>query len=213
MPVPPPQSLAVVAGQGQAVLDTTALQPGRHLITVGYASTSGNFATTSASPVLTEIIFPVDAQVLTVANTSSSPSVSGSLPWAVAQADASNVATVITFATQSGQAFATPQTITLEAPLVVSDTNSIGMEGPSWGVTLVGDYRQSRFPILSVAQAASLLIQDVSIGTQSPGANGDLQVAGVLDVFAHGREPGIGLEHYGRRHDRSWRPDGDRRHA
>ena len=52
------QPLAVVAGQDQAVLDTTTLAPGRHVITVGYTSASGNFAMTSASPVLTEIDFP-----------------------------------------------------------------------------------------------------------------------------------------------------------
>ena len=51
-------SLAVVDGQEQAVFDTTTLAPGRHLITVGYASASGNFAMTAASPVLTEIDFP-----------------------------------------------------------------------------------------------------------------------------------------------------------
>ncbi|MGA2258563.1 MAG: autotransporter-associated beta strand repeat-containing protein, partial [Thermoguttaceae bacterium] len=179
------QSLAVVDGQDQAVLDpdTTTLPLGRNLITVCYTSASGNFSMTSASPVLTEIIFPANAQVLTVDNMSSDPSVSGSLPWAVGQANASSVATLITFATGSGQAFATPQTITLERPLDVTDANSIGIEGPSSGVTLVGDYSQSRFPILSVAQPANLLIQDVSIGTQTPGANGDLQVAGVLDAF------------------------------
>ena len=177
------QSLTVVAGQDQAAFDTTTLPLGRQLITVSYTSSSGNFAMTAASPVLPEIIFPNNAQVLTVANSSSDPSVAGSLPWAVAQADASNVATVITFAAQSGQAFATPQTITLEATLNLSDANSVLMEGPPCGVTLVGDYSQSRFPILSVAQEANILIQGASIGTQSPGTNGDLQVAGVLDAF------------------------------
>ena len=129
------QPLAVVGGQDQAVfsLDTTTLPLGRHLITVGYTSASGNFAMSSASPVLTEIIFPADAQVLTVDNTSSDPTCRGSLPWAVAQADASSVATLITFASGSGQAFATPQTITLEAPLDVTDANSVGIEGPSCG--------------------------------------------------------------------------------
>jgi autotransporter-associated beta strand protein len=175
--------LAVVAGEDQSVLDTTTLPPGKQLITVGYTSSSGNYATTGSSPVLTEIIFPANANTLTVDNASSDPTVTGSLPWAVAQADASNAATIINFATASGQAFATPQTITLEAPLNLTDANSIGIEGPSWGVTLVGDYSQSRFPTLSVAQNANILVQGVSIGTQSPGANGDLQVAGVLDVL------------------------------
>jgi autotransporter-associated beta strand protein len=182
-PMPNPQSLAVVDGQDQAVLDTTMLTPGMHSITVDYRSASGNFAMTPASPVLTEIVFPADANVLTVTNTSNDPSVENSLPWAVAQANASNVATVITFATQSGQAFATPQKITLETPLDVTDTNCVGIEGPSWGVTLVGDYSQSRFPILSVAQNAGVSIEGVNIGTQNPGANGDLQVAGVVDVI------------------------------
>jgi len=177
------QSLAVVAGQDQVMFETSTLVPGEHRITVGYTSASGNYATTSASPVLTELVFPSDASVLTVTNTSSDPTVSGSLPWAIAQVDASNAATVITFATGSGQVFATPQTITLEAPLEMSDTNLVAIEGPSWGVTLVGDYSKSRFPILSVAQGAGISIQGVSIGTQRPGANGDLQVAGVLDVL------------------------------
>jgi len=177
------QPLTFAAGQNQAVLDTTTLAPGRHLISVGYASASGNYAMTSASPVVTETIFPANATILTVANTSSNPNVAGSLPWAVAQADASNAAAVITFASGQGQAFATPQTITLAAPLNLTDTSPVGIEGPSWGVTLVGDYSQSRFPILSVAQAANLAVQGVIIGTQSPGANGDLHVAGVLDVL------------------------------
>ena len=50
-------------------------------------------------------------------------------------------------------------------------------------MTLVGDYSQSQFPLLAVTQDAAVGILDVSIGTQSPGANGDLQVAGVLDVL------------------------------
>ncbi len=175
--------LAVVNGQDEAAYDTATLPPGRHVITVGYTSTSRNFAMTSASPVLTEMIFSTDPTVLTVDNTSSDPSVAGSLPWAVAQADASNTATEIEFATGSGEAFATPQTITLAASLDVSDTASIGIEGPSWGVTLVGDYSQSRFPLLSVAQDAAISLQDVNVGTPIPGANGDLAVAGVLDVL------------------------------
>src|ERR1019366_8369517 len=137
----------------QAVL-ATPLALGRRRITLSYASASGNFAMTSASPVLTEIVFPAGAQVLTVANTSSDPNVAGSLPWAVAQANASNAATVITFASGEGQAFATPQTIILAAPLAVNDANSVGIEGPPSGVTVVGDYSQSRFPVLSVAQVA-----------------------------------------------------------
>ena len=177
------QPLAVVAEQDQAVLNTTTLPLGRNVITMGYTSADGNYVMASISPVLTEIIFPADAQVLTVDSTSSDPTVSGSLPWAVAQADASNLASVIAFASASGQTFATPQTITLEAPLDLTDAKSVAMEGPSWGVTLVGDYSQSRFPILSVAQDANLLMQGVSIGTQVPGANGDLQIVGVLDVF------------------------------
>jgi len=97
------------------------LRLGRNLITLGYTSASGNSSMPSRSAALTEIIFPANAQVLTLVNTSSNPSVSGSLTWAVAQADANNVATVITFATQSGQGFATPQMITLGAPLDVTD--------------------------------------------------------------------------------------------
>ena len=177
------QPLAVVGVQDQAVFDTTVLPSGRQLITAGYTSSSGNFAMTAASPVLTEIVFAADASVLTVTSTSSDPTVAGSLPWAVAQADAGNAAAVISFATDAGQAFATPQTITLEAPLDLSDANSVAIEGPAWGVTLVGDYSESRFPVLSVAQATNLLIQGVNIGTQAPEAKGDLQVAGVLDVL------------------------------
>ena len=174
------QPLAVVNGQDQAVLDSTTLAVGRHVITASYASSSGNFAMTSAAP-LTEIVFPADATVLTVDSTSSDPTVEGSLPWAVAQADASNAAAVITFASAASQPFATPQTITLEAALDLTDAKSVLMEGPPSGVTLVGDYSESRFPVLSVEQAANILIQGVSIGMQNPGANGDLQVAGVFD--------------------------------
>jgi autotransporter-associated beta strand protein len=177
------QSLATVAGQDQAVLDLTALAPGEHVITASYTSTGGNFAASSASPVLIEMIYPSDTIDLTVVNTSSDPTVAGSLPWAVAQADESSVATVITFASGSGQVFATPQTITLEASLDLSGANLVGIEGPSSGVTLVGDYSQLRFPVLIVAQDAAISIRGVDIGTRSPGANGDIQVAGVLDVI------------------------------
>jgi autotransporter-associated beta strand protein len=177
------QPLAVVDGQDEAVFDTATLASGVHAITVGYTSASGNFATISAPPVLTELVFPSGAEVLTVDNTSGDPAVADSLPWAVAQADASNVAAVIGFAAGSGQAFATPQTVTLEATLDVTDTNLVAIEGPASGLTLVGDYSQSRFPVLSVAQGAGVLLRGVSVGTQSPGANGDLQVAGVLDVL------------------------------
>jgi hypothetical protein len=177
------ESLAVIAGQDHADLDTATLAQGRHVITVGYTSSSGRFAMTSPSAALTEVVFPSNATVLTVDNTSSDANVPGSLPWAIDQADASNAATVVDFASGNGQTFATPQTITLEAPLDVSDSNSIALEGPSSDVTLVGDYSQSRFPIMSVAQAANISDQGVNIGTQSPGANGDLAVAGVLDIL------------------------------
>ncbi len=90
---------------------------------------------------------------------------------------------MIEFATGSGQVFATPQTITLETTLNLTSTYPISIEGPSWGVTLVGDYSRSRFPIISVAANTGVSIQGISIGTQNPGANGDLQVAGVLDVL------------------------------
>ena len=160
---------------------------------------------------LTEIVFPADANVLTVDQYEQRPERRGKSSLGGCPGRCEQCRYGDHLRNGSGQAFATPQTITLEAPLDVSDTNSVGIEGPSWGVTLVGDYSQSRFPILSVAQDANVLIQGVSIGTQSPGANGDLQVAGVLDVIEHGGEPGIGLERHGRRHGRSWRPDGDRR--
>ena len=114
------------------------------------------------------MVYPATANILTVTNTNSSASFTGSLPWAVAQADAGGVPAVITFATASGQVFATPQTITLEGSLIVTNSNLAGIEGPSWGVTLAGDYSQSRFPLLNVEGGASLSIRFLSIGTPTP---------------------------------------------
>jgi autotransporter-associated beta strand protein len=172
--------LSGVSGQDQAGFSTSSLSVGEHLITVGYTSSSGNYAMSVASPVLLEMVYSGTANILTVTNTSSNANVSGSLPWAVAQA---NAATVITFAAGNGQTFATPQTITLEAPLNITTSSLVGIEGPASGVTLVGDYSSSRFPVLGIAQVADVSLRGVNIGTQSPGANGDLAVAGVLDVL------------------------------
>jgi len=177
------QPLTVAAGQDQADYDTSTLPQGKNLITVDYASSSGNYAMTAASPVLIEVIYPSTTNVVTVTSASGNPTVVGSLPWEVAQANASNVPTVISFATGSGQAFATPQTITLGASIDVSNAIPIAIEGPSSGLTLVGDYSPSRFPLLSVSKGADVSLRNVSIGTQTPGANGDLQVAGALDII------------------------------
>ena len=176
------QPLAVAAGEDQAALDAAVLSPGNHLITLAYASSSGNFTFGAASPSLAEIVFPADANLLTVTNTSSDPTAAGSLPWAIAQADASNAASVISFADSSGQVFSTPQTIILEAPLDVTDSNPVQIAGPASGVTLAGDYSQSRFAVLEVAANAGIGMLSVSIGTAG-GANGDLAVAGALDVL------------------------------
>ena len=175
--------LTVVDGQDEAVLSTSTLATGVHGISISYASSSGNFVAASTPAPVAALVFPANPVVLTVTSTSGDPTVAGSLPWAIAQADASNVATQITFAAGSGQTFATSQTITLEATMTLTDTNLVTLEGPASGVTLVGDYSQSRFPLLSVAQNAGILVQGVSVGTQTPGADGDLQVAGVLDVL------------------------------
>ena len=102
------QGLAVVAGQDQAAYNTTTLVVGVHAITMTYASASGNYSMPSAPPGLPELVFPVNSIVLNVDNTSSDPTVSGSLPWAVAQADTSNADTIITFAGGTGQPFAAP---------------------------------------------------------------------------------------------------------
>ena len=177
------QPLAVVTEQDQAVLDTATLPLGRNVITMGYTSASGNFAMTAASPVLTEIIFPAGSNVLTVDNTSSDPTVVGSLPWAVAQADASNVAALIIFARASGQAFATPQTITLETPLDVSDANFVGMLGPSCGRDPGGRLQPVAVPDPQRGASRQPFDSGRVYRPAESGANGDLQVAGVLDVF------------------------------
>jgi autotransporter-associated beta strand protein len=177
------EPLTLIDGQDEAVFYTAALPLGGHQITLSYTSGIGNYAMYGTSPALAETVVPAAvASVLTVEYASSDPTVQYSLPWAVAQADASRAPVVINFAAGNGQLFATPQTIVLEAPLDFSGAFPVSIQGPASGVTLVGDYSQSRFPILSIADGTGVSIQGVSIGTQTPGADGDLDVAGALNV-------------------------------
>ena len=84
----------------------------------------------------------------TVTNTSADASVVGSLPWAVVQADTNNSGGSITinFASDSGDVFATPRTITLAATLNLDNPqSSIIIAGPTTALTIDGGGSGSDF--------------------------------------------------------------------
>ncbi len=91
-----------------------------------------------------------------VANLSSNPAVSGSLPWAVAQAnsDQSGTPIAIDFSAAAGQTFATAQTITLSGTQVLTNAAApITITGPAAGVTLSGNTTNTVLEINSGVQA------------------------------------------------------------
>ena len=158
-----------------------------HTITVSYTIRSGNFAVVAAAPVVTELVFPSNAQVLTVAvRAATRPS---RVCRAVAQADESNVAT-------SHHLLRTANHVTLEATLDVYRHEPRRIEGPSVRPDAGGRLQPVAFPSSQRGTEAGVLLQGVSVGTQSPGAvYGDVAVAGVLDVLQDRlRERRVGIE-------------------
>ncbi|HEV3342745.1 MAG TPA: DUF4214 domain-containing protein [Pirellulales bacterium] len=91
----------------------------------------------------------------TVTNTSGNPTVSGSLPFEVALANAATDAAIVNFAEATGQTFATHQTITLTGTLTLNHSSEpntpISIVGPAAGVTIAGGGSGSDFPVLTVS--------------------------------------------------------------
>ena len=204
--------LALSGGQDKAAGSTAGLGVGVHVIARSYASTSGNFTLAAAPQTVSVLVLAANATVYTVSNTSGDPTVSGSLPWAIAEANAGNSAAVITFAAGDGQAFATPQTITIETTMVLTDTSLVAVEGPAAGVTVVGDYGQSRFAVLSVAQNAEALVQGLTIGTQEPGGGRRPASGRRAGRFSAGSQSRFGSQHFCGRQRQPGRPDRHGRH-
>ncbi|HEV3025452.1 MAG TPA: hypothetical protein VGX76_23435, partial [Pirellulales bacterium] len=90
----------------------------------------------------------------TVTNTSGNPSVSGSLPFEVALANAATDAAIVNFAAATGQTFATHQTITLAGTLTLDHASEpnvpISIVGPAAGVTIAGGGSGSDFSVITV---------------------------------------------------------------
>ena len=107
--------------------------------------------------------------IFTVTNTLDDGS-TGSLRWAVAQANATSGANTIDF---DADVFSTPQTITLSGgQLELSDTSGTQtITGPAAGVTISGGGNSRVFEVDS-AVTASLSGLTISGGTVSPGDNG-----------------------------------------
>ena len=104
----------------------------------------------------------------TVTNTSALSTVTGSLPWAVAQAnaDTSGCPVTIDFATGPGQTFVTAQTITLSSTLNLVNTTpgeSITIDGYGTSVTVSGGGSGSSFSVLSVAAGTTASVDDLTI--------------------------------------------------
>ncbi|HET6879682.1 MAG TPA: choice-of-anchor Q domain-containing protein, partial [Pirellulales bacterium] len=121
---------------------------------------------------------------VTVTNTSNDAGVSGSLPWAVAQANQATDLTKIVFASDSGQTFATAQTITLSKSLDLKNTTSgasIEIDGPSAGVTIAGGGNGSNYPVFLVETGTTATLDGLTI-TNGSNPNGISGGGGLLDL-------------------------------
>ncbi|HUY33495.1 MAG TPA: DUF4214 domain-containing protein [Pirellulales bacterium] len=105
--------------------------------------------------------------VFTVTNTSNDPTVSGSLPFEVAQANASTDEAIVNF---DPTAFATAQTITLKQTLTLDHSSEptipISIVGPAAGVTIAGGGSGSDFSVITVTSDT----QQAAIKGASPSA-------------------------------------------
>ena len=136
-------------------------------------------------------VAPVEAANITgpiyiVTNTSNNSSTTGSLPWAVAQADSNTsggVATIV-FAAGIGQEFATPQTITLSGTALPVLTNAMTITGPSAGVTVSGAGLSRVFAIGDSTNNPNVSIANITVtqgdadGASFPASYG----GGIFDI-------------------------------
>ncbi|MGO8747426.1 MAG: beta strand repeat-containing protein [Thermoguttaceae bacterium] len=109
-----------------------------------------------------------------------------SLREAVNLADVLSGNIAIIFAAGTGQAFATPQTITLASSLDLNNTLSEGdmaIEGPPAGVTIAGGGSGSNFSVFTVAAGTTAAIEGLTIsGGVSNSNGGGIENSGTLSV-------------------------------
>jgi fibronectin-binding autotransporter adhesin len=158
-----PPGLISTASPNQLVISGTPTVGGTFTFTVNAIDSAGHVASRDYSlTIATHVTGP-----LVVTNTSNVSTVTGSLPWAVAQADddVSGTAVLIEFAGGSGQAFATAQTISLSGTLDLSNTTtgeSITIDGPAAGLTIQGGGSTSSFSAITVAAGTTVTLQGLT---------------------------------------------------
>ena len=156
--------------------------------------------------------------------TTTNPTGPGSLALAVQQADSdhSGEAITIDFAAASGQTFATPQTIKLGGTLRLNNTTggeTIEIDGPAAGVTIVGGGSTSNFSAIEVDLGTTAMLKGLSITGGHARSGGGISNSGTLTVTncnLTGNSAMVtsrsGWHHYGRRCDQQWwHPDGHQR--
>ncbi|MGO9469265.1 MAG: beta strand repeat-containing protein, partial [Isosphaeraceae bacterium] len=114
-----------------------------------------------------------------VINTSSDPTVMGSLPWGVTQANANTNAagSIIEF---DPTVFATPQTITLSSTLVLSESPGPEViDGPSAGVVISGN---NAVEVFQVNGGVTATLADLTISGGSANYGGGIHNSGTLTV-------------------------------
>src|SRR5215469_5839942 len=126
----------------------------------------------------------------TVGNTSSDASVVGSLPYEVAQANASTDEAIVNF---DAVAFATHQTITLTSTLTLDHASEpkvpISILGPASGVTIAGGGSGSDFSVIKVTSDT----QQAAIKGDSPSA----PITITAGNLAGAAESGAGIDDFG----------------
>ncbi len=189
-------SLAVVLPASQSLTGVFAPTSDQSWLSIGtvangvvnfsFAANTTGADRTAHITVLGQQITVTQAAVYTVTNTSSDPTVAGSLPWAVVQADADTSGSVATidFAAGPGQVFAAPQTITLAGGLNLDNTTageSIVIDGPAAGVTLAGGGSASEFTVVYVSANTTATIENLSITDGYAGGGTSYEGGGIYN--------------------------------
>jgi hypothetical protein len=168
-----PPGLGFTASPNQLVISGTPTAPGTYPVTITASDPHGHTTTLTYDLRITQNV----TSPIVVTNTSNLASVTGSLPWAVAQADsdASGQPMVIDFASGTGQTFATPQTITLTGTLYLANPtpgDTITINGPAAGVTIQGGGGSSNFSVVTVSGGTTATINGVTISDGHVSGNG-----------------------------------------
>ncbi len=181
-------SYSILSGSIPAGLtfDTTS-HPGELLIT-GMPTAPGGVAftvvaTDSQDDVGGKVYQLVVPRSITVTSTSNDPTVTGSLPWAVAQAnaDTSGAPVIIGFDPALGAA-----TINLAGTLDLNNTTlgeSIEIDGSPSGITIAGGGAGSNFSVMTVEQGTTVLCNEVTISNGiNPSVGGGIDNNGTLTL-------------------------------